>query len=97
MLTFVYDNVKPTEVRVVIGGTIDIPGIYTIAAGDPLPENITQASGATILRLQGFGPRLFDSRRLLVQLLNASTVRVEKFPVGTGPLTFDAGAQTYVR
>jgi len=97
MLTFVYDNFKPTEVRVVIGGTIDVAGIYTIPATDPLPENITQANGATILHLLGFGPRLFDSRRLLVQLLNASTLRVEKFAVGTGDLIFDAGAQTYVR
>jgi hypothetical protein len=93
----VYDNVLPTEVRVAIGGTIDVPGIYGVPASDGVPENITPASGLVVLHLQRPGTTPLPYARLLVQMIDSGSVRVEKFPVGTGALAFTANAKTYVR
>jgi hypothetical protein len=96
-LSFVYDQSLPNEVRVAIGGTIDSPGVYGLAATDPLPENITPASGPVTLHLVRPGTHPLPYGRLLVQLVDPARLRVEKFTIGTNAVAFTGNARTYVR
>ena len=57
---------------------------------------ITPAGGIVVLHLQVASTGA-DHGRLLVRLLDGGTLKVEEFPPGTGALTFDVNAKTYVR
>jgi hypothetical protein len=97
-ISFAYDYYDPTRVRISIGGTIDAPGVWGIDSTAPLPVNVSVASGIVAYRLL----RIFDAPTqyglMLVQMTDASTIKVEVFPGSTASTgQFDSKAFTFVR
>lgn len=97
-ITFVYDYYDPSQVRIAIGGTIGPAGVWAIDSLSPRPETVTPANGVVAYHLINpfdGGPQ---QGLLLVQMTDASTIRIELFPgstAATGQL--DANAYTFVR
>jgi hypothetical protein len=98
-IAFVYDYYDPTKVRISIGGTVAGPGVWGIDATAPLPETVTVASGIVSYKLYSpFDPSFPPTGLLLVQMTDASTIKVEYFPGSSASATqFDANAVTFVR
>ncbi|MFI5243886.1 MAG: hypothetical protein ACHQQR_01590, partial [Gemmatimonadales bacterium] len=97
-VAFVYDYYDPSKVRISIGGTIGPPGVWAIDSTSPRPENVSVASGLVAYHLVNpfdGGPQ---NGLLLVQMTDASTIKIELFPGSTASTgQFDAGAFTFVR
>lgn len=96
-LAFVRDVHDPSVVRISIGGTLAMTGIFGVDASDPDPASITPASGVVTYQLS---PSAFGapSGILLVQMTAPDTIRVEAFPGATaGSVSFTASSRTYVR
>ena len=96
-VAFVYDYYDPTQVRISIGGTVGLPGVYAIDPTAPDPANVTPASGLVAYRLLnpvGLAPYGL----MLVQMTDASTLEIEVFPGSTASAgQFDANSHTFVR
>jgi len=100
-LTFVYDSYDPSLVRIGVGGTIGDAGLFAVDPSAPRPETVTVASGMVAYRLYyyvGTPGQIPQMGLLLVQMTDASTIKVEMFPGSTaGTGQFDANAYTYIR
>ena len=84
--------------RISIGGTVAQAGVWAIDATAPRPEMVTIASGLVAYKLYspfdaGFPPYGL----LLVQMIDASTIKAEVFVGSVSPTQFDAIAVTFVR
>jgi hypothetical protein len=100
-LAFVFDNVQPSRPRVSIGGTLSMTGVFGIDGADPAFDSVTPDSGLVRYRLHRSGglgfpedPQILGT--LLVQLIDATHLRVEAAAFGT-PAAFSSAAQTYIR
>jgi hypothetical protein len=94
---FVRDVNDPSQIRVSIGGTLALSGLFGVAAGSPEPESITPASGAVAYALTSaaFG---FPGGVLRVQMTGTDAIRMEAFPGAVAdPGGFTAAARVYVR
>lgn len=98
-IAFVYDYYDPTKVRISIGGTVASPGVWGIDATAPRPETVTVGSGIVSYKLYSpFDPQFPPTGLLLVQMIDASTIKTEYFPGSSASATqFDANAVTFVR
>ncbi len=98
-LAFVRDVEDPASVRISIGGTLGLTGVYALAAGAPDPAGVTPASGRVAYRLfispSASGPA---AGLLIVEMVDASTLRAEAFPGSqASTASFTANAVTYLR
>lgn len=96
--SFVYDTYDPS--RVLISSTGAPVGVYEIAATDPLPRDVSVASGKvlyTLARTHGGPNPPHDSIAvfLLVQLTDDTHMRSEVF--SARPSDFSSAARTWVR
>jgi hypothetical protein len=98
-IAFVYDYYDPTTVRISIGGTVASPGVWGIDATAPRPETVTVASGIVSYKLYSpFDPQFPPTGLLLVQMIDALTIKTEYFAGSSASATqFDANAVTFVR
>lgn len=97
-VAFVTDYYDPSKVRVSIGGTIATQGVWTIPADTPRPEAVTPASGLVAYRLLYTESTTVQWGLMLVELTDATHLRIEVFP-GSQATTgnFTAAAKRYVR
>jgi hypothetical protein len=97
-ISFAYDYYDPSQRRISIGGTIGPAGVWGIDASAPAPESVTAASGVVSYSLYFTHDAQPRYGTLLVQMLDAATIKVELF-VGTSAAAgqFDASAVTFVR
>lgn len=97
-LSFAYDYFDPSQVRISVGGTIGPAGVWTIEASAPRPETVTTASGVVAYKLYSpFDPGFPPYGLLLVQMVDAATIRAELFVGSVTATQFDASAVTFVR
>lgn len=99
-LAFVYDNRQALEVRISIGGTLAMTGVYAIDPADPVPATVTPASGEVRYSLYNpfsMPPAGSSLGALLVRMTAADTLRVEAFPGAGGPVAFTDSARVYTR
>jgi hypothetical protein len=97
-VAFVYDYYDPSIVRLSIGGTIGIVGMWATDSTAPRPENVTTASGIVtypVINPFDGGPPI---GYMLVQMTTDTQIRIEYFMGGaTKPTQFAANAFTFVR
>lgn len=104
VLSFAYDTYDPLEVRISTARG-NPQGVFSIAASDPLPRDVTPASGLvryTLKRAITGRPRFTfaDSgviAYMLVQMTDDSRLRMEMFPAANPPTEFTSGAGVYTR
>ncbi len=101
-LAFVYDNYDASRVRVAIGGSLPMIGVFAVSGNGPDPRTITPASGKVTYRLLmagGAGDAAGSQRGVLaVQMLDASTLSVDVVDSTTASdLDLGPTARRYVR
>lgn len=102
-LAFVFDNVQPTEPRIALGGMLGMTGAFGIDASEPAFSSVSPQSGIVGYRLRrggNIGAPLDGSvaGTLVVEMLDATRIRVEAFPATTiPPVSFSSAARIYTR
>ncbi len=100
-LAFVYDNIRPAQPRISIGGVLLMTGAFAVDAADPPFASVTPQSGIVGYHLRRGGalgaPPEFPVGSLIVQMLDGSRLRIETARTTTPPTAFSAAAQVYVR
>lgn len=107
-LVFAYDTWDPLTVAIAVNGALLRNGLYTISAGDPLPRDVSVASGLvryTLVALAsrpggpfpGTGSSGAPITRLLVQMLDDQRVRVEMFALSETANVFTGAAREFAR
>ena len=99
-ISFVYDMWDPTQIRVGIGGTLDVAAIgYIIDGNLPDPADVTVSSGQIIYQLQGteqFGEQSTKAT-ILVEMVESDKVKVEGFSGWQNSPSFTTNAKYYIR
>jgi hypothetical protein len=98
-IVFAPDVRRPTQMRVSIGDGLNVGGLFGVQAGAPAFAAVTRTSGPAGFRLDAMDNSADPWRGvLMVQLLDAETLRVQFFP-GSRNLNepFTAAAHRYVR
>jgi len=99
-LSFVYDIWDPTQIRVGIGGTLDVTPIgYIIDGNSPDPADVTTTTGQIIYRLQGteqFGEQSIKAT-ILVEMVESDKVKIEGFSGWQNSPSFTTNAKYYIR
>ena len=104
-LSFAYDTYDPARVVISVGGGLSQTGVFSIAATDPIPRDVSVASGAVRYTLATWGETGQPQRvrsgvptaRMLVQMLDDQRIRVELFPVSASAEAFTSNAREFVR
>jgi hypothetical protein len=100
LLAFVYDTYDPSSVRISTGAGA-LQGVFSIAAGEPAPSDVSPASGKvtyTLTRAITGPPRTGINGvagYMLVEMTDATHLRMETFI--DRPTDFTAAAGTYAR
>jgi hypothetical protein len=101
LLAFVADNIRPSERRISVGGTLAVTGTFAVDAGTPSFADVTAASG-----LVRYGLSFGSSENvqgtiigtMLVQMADGVHIRAEIVPASGGMVAqFSPAAQTYTR
>jgi len=99
-ISFVYDMWDPTQIKVGIGGTLDVSAIeYTVNGNLPDPADVTVSSGQIIYQLQGtveFG-ELSTKSTILVEMIEDDKVKIEGFNGWQASPSFSSNAKYYIR
>jgi hypothetical protein len=97
-LAFVRDVLDPSAVRISVGGTLALTGVFGVDPAAPDPVDVSTASGPIGYRLfigNSGGPAV---GLLMVQLLDDTTLRAEIFAGSQdGRADFTSAARTYFR
>ena len=102
-LAFAYDTYDPARVVISVGGGLSQTGVFSIAAADPLPRDVSVASGTVRYTLAGWGetgPGVRSgapSARMLVQMLDDQRIRVELFSVSASADAFTSSSRVFAR
>lgn len=101
-LVFAYNTYDPGDVVISVAGGLSRNGLYAIAATDPLPRDVSVASGTVRYTLAGshMGPGTrtgMPIARMLVRMLDDQRIRVEMFTVSESADTFTNNATEFVR
>jgi hypothetical protein len=102
-LSFAYDTYDPARVVISVGGGLSQTGVFSIAATDPVPRDISVASGMVRYTLAAWGetgPGIrtgVPTARMLVQMLDDQRIRVELFSVSATAGAFTSNAKEFVR
>ncbi len=106
-LLFVYDSYDPARVVIAVSGGLLRNGIYSIAATDPLPRDVSVASGTIRYTLASYPgqpgsippavPSGVPTARLLVEMLDDQRIRAEMFDVSATAVAFTGNATVFVR
>lgn len=102
-LVFVYEPYDPARVLIGVSGGLLRTGSFSISAGDPLPRDVSVASGLVRYSLTAGRPAgpipisTVPTARMLVQMLGDQRIRVEMFAVAAAGDAFTSGAREFVR
>lgn len=97
-VAFVTDYYDPSLIRISIGGTIDGPGVWTIPPAAPRPADVSVVSGLVAYPLMYTGSTTIQYGLMLVQLIDATHLKIEVFPGSQATSgAFDAAAHSYIR
>src|SRR5262249_10233956 len=98
-LAFARDVGDPGAVRVSIGGTLALTGVFAIPASAADPENVSPASGRVAYRLSIGNPASGPASGLLiVEMTDGETLRAEAFPGSQATdAAFTSAAKIYRR
>lgn len=103
-LTFSYDAERPGQVRIAVGSglanALGLSGVHAVAWEDPDPATIDATAGIVRYHLYSTSDEARvgrPARSLLVQVVNAETLRVEAVPSTAGKPSFSAHAITLIR
>lgn len=104
-LSFAYDTYDPARVVISVGGGLSPTGVFSIAAADPIPRDVSVASGAVRYTLATWGETGQPLRvrsgvptaRMLVQMLDDQRIRVEVFSVSATAGAFTSNAREFAR
>ena len=100
-LVFTYDTYDPSQVRIAVN-TGPVQGVFSVAATDPLPRDVSVASGKVLYTLRR---GITGLRRpnpailgfMLVQMIDDSRVTEEMFAPSSPPTDFTGNARTFSR
>lgn len=103
-LAFVYDTQYPSLIRISIGGSLSMTGVYGVQDTATSPANVSVSSGKVSYKLYGFDPNNQGKNwpnqvgLLIVQMMDDNTIKVETFS-GSAADTADytSSALTYTR
>jgi hypothetical protein len=101
-LAFVYDWYQPTEIRIAVGGVLNLPGkgkVYQVVGNSPDPAQVTTDSGMVVYRLKGL-PEWGETgitATIIVEMVDAEKIKVEGFPGHPSNPQFTANARYYTR
>jgi hypothetical protein len=97
-LAFVRDVLNPAAVRISIGGTLAMVGVFAIEPGAPDPVDVSVASGPIGYRLY-FGDAAGQPQGLMmVEMTDDARLKAEVFPGSQASRApFTDAAQTYLR
>jgi hypothetical protein len=102
-LSFAYDTYDPARVVISVGGGLSQTGVFSIAAADPLPRDVSLASGMVRYTLAAWGETGqgvrsgVPSARMLVQVLDDLRIRVEMFSISASADAFTSSAKVFAR
>jgi hypothetical protein len=99
-LVFAYHWYDPARVVISVSGGLLRNGVYGIAATDPLPRDVSVASGMVRYTLSGaYAPIVTGTptARMLVQMLDDQRVRVEMFELSASASAFTGNAMVFTR
>lgn len=103
--SFVYDTYDPSQVRIAIStfmSGVTFFGTFTTAPGDPLPRDVSAASGIvrySLIQSRTGPPIGFTavSNRMLVQMIDDRRMQLEILPATSTATEFSANAKRYSR
>lgn len=100
-LVFVYDTYDPSKV-LIAGASGDMRGVYSVGAGDPAPADVSVGSGKVryALTVSNSGTPHGNAGTdyyLLVQMVDDTHIKAERFPPVPPPSDFTAAARTFSR
>lgn len=94
-LAFVYDVEDPESVRIAIGGTLEVTGLFAVAGNAPDPVEVVEGRVRYDLQRARDGS---SAGVLLVELLAPDRIRVQAWPApALANPEFDGGARVYER
>ena len=98
-LAFVYDMTNPQSIRIAIGGTLSMRGLYGVMDPAQDPATVSTTSGKVTYRLSNpYDPVTTQLGLLIVQLIANDTIRVETFATfNADTASFDSHASRYTR
>jgi hypothetical protein len=100
-LSFVYDTYDPSQVRIAGAGAISTPTVYSIAAADPLPRDVSPATGRvryTLTRSRtGLPVQGTPVGQMIVQMIDAQRIQAEIVLSLTPVTEFSANARVLIR
>ena len=102
LVAFVYDTYDPSKV-VIAASAGTLQGVFGIAAGDPLPRDVSPRSGRVLYTLSRAitGPPKPGTGGvvgyMLVEMTDDTHIRMQTFPGATPPTDFTSSAGTYSR
>lgn len=99
-LSFVYDNIDPSQIRVGVGGTLPITNtVYSVVGNAPEPADVSAESGVVTYQLEGtaeFGEQELTAT-IIVQVMDAEKTKVEAFEGHPPNPEFTSNAKYYIR
>jgi hypothetical protein len=97
-LSIVYDMFEPTSVRISIGGTLSVTGLFGVDALAPDPATVSASQGMVVYHfVRNYLGSTPASGGLMAQVLSGNRLRVETFSGNTPPAGFTAWAVAYTR
>lgn len=98
-LAFVYDMNEPTSIRISIGGTLTMRGVYGVKTSATDPALVSVASGKIGYQLfSPYNSGTYPLGVMIVQMISDDTIKVETFQSVTDEsVNFDAGVLIYTR
>jgi hypothetical protein len=97
-LAFVRDVHEPTEVRIAIGGTLPVQGVFAVQVGAIDPAEVTPRTGKVTYRLVDRHDPTRQHALMIVRMVDDSRVQVEAFADGKRQeADFDDKAVFYTR
>jgi hypothetical protein len=102
-LVFIYEPYDPTRVLIGVSGGLLRTGSFSITAADPLPRDVSVATGLVRYTLTAGRPSgpipipTVPTARMLVQMLGDQRVRVEMFALTESADAFTSNAREFVR
>lgn len=100
-MAFAYDTYNPSQVRIAVANAFVTGGVFAIADADPLPRDVSAASGAvryTVTRgITGPPVGGTPSGTLRVQMIGDARMQAELFAVGAAADAFTSASRIFIR
>jgi hypothetical protein len=97
-LAIVYDKFEPASVRISIGGTLSVVGLFGVDGLAPDPATVSASQGLVVYRFAlTFTGESPAGGGLMAQVLSGNRLKVETYSGNTPPAGFTAGAAVFTR